>query len=61
MQEATAMLREWGRMMRDIYVARDTRVFKSLQTFADIISDEIGIRASLVCGKLPAEESRDLR
>ena len=60
-QEATAMLREWGRMLRDIYVRRDTKVFKSVQNFADIISDEIGFRASLVRGKLPAEEARDLR
>jgi hypothetical protein len=60
-QESTAMLREWGRMLRDIYVQRDTKIFNSVQQFADIINEQIGIRASLICGKLPAEEVRDLR
>ena len=55
-QESTAMLREWGRMLRDIYVRRDTKIFQSVQQFSDIISEQIGIRASLICGKLPQEE-----
>ena len=55
-QESTAMLREWGRMLRDIYVRRDTKIFNSVQQFSDIINEQIGIRASLICGKLPAEE-----
>ena len=59
--ESTAMLREWGRMLRDIYVRRDTKLFQSVQQFSDIISEQIGIRASLICGKLPREEVRDLR
>ena len=59
--ESTAMLREWGRMLRDIYVKRDTKLFQSVQQFSDIISEQIGIRASLICGKLPQEEVRDLR
>ena len=60
-QESTAMLREWGRMLRDIYVRRDTKIFQNVQQFSDIISEQIGIRASLICGKLPQEEVRDLR
>ena len=59
--ESTAMLREWGRMLRDIYVRRETKLFQSVQQFSDIISEQIGIRASLICGKLPREEVRDLR
>ena len=59
--ESTAMLREWGRMLRDIYVRRDTKLFQSVQQFSDIISEQIGIRASLICGKLRREEVRDLR
>ena len=35
---------------------RDTKIFSSVQQFADIINEQIGIRASLICGKLPAEE-----
>ena len=35
---------------------RDTKIFNSVQQFADIINEQIGIRASLICGKLPAEE-----
>ena len=46
---------------RDIYVKRDTKIFSSVQQFGDIINEQIGIRASLICGKLPAEEVRDLR
>ena len=42
--------------LRDIYVKRDTKIFNSVQQFADIINEQIGIRASLICGKLPAEE-----
>ena len=42
--------------IRDIYVRRDTKIFSSVQQFADIINEQIGIRASLICGKLPAEE-----
>ena len=60
-QESTAMLREWGRMLRDIFVRRDNKLFQSVQQFSDIISEQIGIRASLICGKLPGEEVRDLR
>ena len=52
---------QWGRMLRDIYVHRDTQLFQSVQQFSDIISEQIGIRASLICGKLPREEVRDLR
>ena len=48
-------------MLRDIYVHRDTQLFQSVQQFSDIISEQIGIRASLICGKLPREEVRDLR
>ena len=44
------------RLIRDIYVRRDTKIFSSVQQFADIINEQIGIRASLICGKLPAEE-----
>ena len=55
-QESTAMLREWGRMLRDIYVRRDTKIFQNVQQFGDIICEQIGIRASLICGKLPQEE-----
>ena len=29
-QESTAMLREWGRMLRDIFVRRDTKLFQSV-------------------------------
>ena len=43
-------------LIRDIYVRRDTKIFSSVQQFADIINEQIGIRASLICGKLPAEE-----
>ena len=32
-----------------------------MQQFADIIAEQIGIRAQLICGKLPQEEVRDLR
>jgi len=60
-KESTAMLREWGRMLRDIYVKRDTSIFRGINAFAEIIADQIGFRASLICGKLPAEEVRDLR
>ena len=59
--ESTAMLREWGRMMRDIYVRRDRKIFQTIGQFSEIISDQIAIRASLICGKLPREEIRDLR
>ena len=52
---------QWGRMLRHIYVHRDTQLFQSVQQFSDIISEQIGIRASLICGKLPREEVRDLR
>ena len=46
-------------LIRDIYVRRDTKIFSSVQQFADIINEQIGIRASLICGKLPAEEVLD--
>ena len=49
------------RLIRDIYVRRDTKIFSSVQQFADIINEQIGIRASLICGKLPAEEVIILR
>lgn len=48
-------------LIRDIYVRRDTKIFSSVQQFADIINEQIGIRASLICGKLPAEEVIILR
>ena len=38
------MFREWGRMLRNIYVKRDKSIFKEIKLFSDIISDQIGFR-----------------
>ena len=36
--------REWGRMLRNIYVQRDKKIFQDIKHFADIITDQIGFR-----------------